>query len=1313
MPDGRYDKLTPMFAQYQKIKAKYPDVLVFFRLGDFYEMFGEDAKIGSQVLQLVLTSREIGRGNRVPMCGVPHHAVERYIAKLLEAGYKVAVCDQLEEPSPKKRLVHRDVTRVLTPGTLVEEAFLEAKSYNFLVAVVADENQQGFGLAVAEISTGEFAVTELDKRQIGDELARLQPAEVLLPERLANDEAFVAKLKEVSEATTVTTFDLDPFAEPERILCQHFQVTTLDGFGVTGMPLAICSAAHIIAYLQRAQISALDHLKSLRTYSVSEFMLLDNMARRNLELLQSLRDGSVYGTLLWVLDKTVTPMGGRLLRRWVVQPLLNLDRINERLDAVEALYGETLWRQEIRETLKSVPDLERLVARVGTGTANPRDLAQIRSALQIIPKLRQSLSRGIEKIAPILSFSLSPMLDRLHTSDDLLKRLEGSLVDSPPTRMTEGGIFHDGYHPELDELRYIAKNSKGMIASLEAKERERTGIRNLRVGYNQVFGYYIEVTKANLHLVPKDYIRKQTLTDVERFATPELKQLESKVLGAEERIGQLEYQLFVELRQEVAKRSHELLETAKAIAELDVLATLAEVASKNNYTRPVITDGDEIVIKEGRHPVIEQVQLDKPFVPNDCVLDNRENQLLIITGPNCAGKCCRLDTYVFTDKGLLTLRELMPKGSCITKFTPMTAKVKGLDGIATVTHFYDDGVKRTLKVRTRFGFELEGTSEHRIWVRHPDGKEGWKRLGELRVGDFVAIDTQVNLWGNETRIKPMELLKRAKRYRLPMELTPDLAYLMGLLVGDGAISLKGSYELVTEDPQIRQAFIKLHKEMFGYRVKPYKQFWLRVYSTFLRRFLAHLGLGHWRAHEKRFPVSIRKAPREIVIAFLQGLFDANGYADKRRGDVQLTTMSKTLAQELQLILLNLGIVACRRVKVVKGKPYHELAIYGENAERFYQLIGFRVKSKRRRGRLVSAKRMPNFGLPHSAQLLKALWQRIVSTPNKLITLKRDKRVNSLFYTYLPKGSNPSYHMLELVQAYCPVNAVAGVEVTELKRLLIHRYLYDCVVAIEPSEAHVGDLSVEPDHAYVADGFISHNSTYLRQVALIVLMAQMGSFVPAKEAQIGVVDRIFTRVGAHDELVRGQSTFMVEMSEAANILHNATERSLVLIDEIGRGTSTYDGIAIAWAVAEELHRIGGKCLFATHYHHLNELESLLPRVKNYQAAVHEKGDKVVFLYRIVPGGTDRSYGIQVAKLAGLPERLIERAKEILLTLEGNDQKLVAPYKPAAELVTAPVQLRLFEFASHPVLEHLKQLDPDSLTPRQALALLYELKRQAEQ
>jgi DNA mismatch repair protein MutS len=682
-------------------------------------------------------------------------------------------------------------------------------------------------------------------------------------------------------------------------------------------------------------------------------------------------------------------------------------------------------------------------------------------------------------------------------------------------------------------------------------------------------------------------------------------------------------------------------------------------------------------------------------------LDNRENQLLIITGPNAAGKCLSLDTYIFTDKGMLTLRELMPEGARLGQFSPINAvSVKGFDGEATATHFYNDGIRRTVKIRTRFGFELEGTTQHRVWVRRPDGTEGWKRLGEIEVGDFIAIDTQIGLWGNEVLIPPMELPKRAKKYWLPTELTPDLAYLMGLLIGDGTLTYTHSYALTTKDEAIRREFVRLNQKLFGYRVQRFGRIGWRVTSLTLRQFLAHLGLGYWRAEEKRVPASIRKAPKHIVVAFLQGLFDTDGYADNRRGDVQLTTASETLVKEVQLLLLNLGILSCRRRKLVKGRIYHEISLYGENAARFFETVGFRLRRKQsRRSSLFFPSplslRLPNFGIPHVAPLLKQIHQCIVQTSNKPNSGTRDRR----------QGAHCLPSLWE--------NGIKGTAVMELERIVSRRIYYDAVSAVETSKAHVADLNVEPDHAYVANGFVSHNSTYLRQVALIVLMAQMGSFVPAKEAKIGIVDRIFTRVGAHDELIRGQSTFMVEMSETANILHNATERSLVLIDEIGRGTSTYDGIAIAWAVAEELHRIGCKCLFATHYHHLNELENLLPRVRNYRADVLEEGDKVVFLYRIVPGGTDRSYGIQVARLAGLPEQVIDRAKEILMTLESNEQKVVTPPKTATQLITTPVQLRLFEFAPHPVLERLKQIDPDSLTPREALSLLYELKRKLDE
>lgn len=856
-----------MFRQYQAIKARYPGVLLLFRLGDFYEMFGEDAQIGAQVLQLYLTSREIGKGNRVPMCGVPHHAIDRYVAKLLQAGYKVALCDQLEQPNPKKKLVDRDVTRVLTPGTLVEDTYLDARRPNYLAAVLPDDQMRQFGIGIAEVSTGEFRAGEVWSDQLWSLLSSLQPSEVLVPSLLANDEEWLSGIRSLGDPV-ITPAEGDPFQEPEDILKRHFGVTTLDGFGLENRPLAIRAASLLVTYIRQTHISALDHLTGLSLLNTEDYLILDSVAQRNLELTASLRDGSQEGTLLWVLDKTVTAMGARLLRRWLLQPLVRLSSIEERLDAVEELFKATSLRQEIREAFKGMPDLERMVSRAATGLATPRDLAQVRQSLRLVPTLK-GLLEGCR------SDLLVRLRSSLNFSRSLLELLERALVDSPPARLTDGGIFRDGYHRELDEVRQLAREGKNLMTQLEAEERDRTGIKNLKIGFNQVFGYYIEVSKVHTDKVPADYIRKQTLTDCERYITPTLKDLESKVLGAEERMSQLEYELFCQIRQTVSRHSEELLQTARAIAELDVLSSFAELAVRNNYVRPKMTENPEIWIRAGRHPVIEQVQKDRPFVPNDATLDTEEHQLIIITGPNAAGK----------------------------------------------------------------------------------------------------------------------------------------------------------------------------------------------------------------------------------------------------------------------------------------------------------------------------------------------------------------------------------------------------------------------------------------------------STYLRQVALIVLMAHMGSFVPAEEAVIGICDRIFTRIGAHDELVRGQSTFMVEMSETANILNNATKRSLVLVDEVGRGTSTYDGIAIAWSVAEELYRLGCRCLFATHYHQLTRLETYLPKVKNYRAVVKEEGDKVIFLYRILPGGTDKSYGIQVARLAGLPSRVIERAHEILEALE-DEGSGKEPVEGRQESELEGLQLRLFEFLPHPLVERVKQIDPDSLSPREAHRLLYQLKQMVE-
>ncbi len=959
--------LTPLLAQYQAIKREHQDIILLFRLGDFYEMFGEDAKIGAKVLDLALTSREIGKGRRIPMCGLPFHALERYLPRLLAAGHKAAICDQTEDPKKARGLVRREVTRVLTPGTVVEDWLLEKGANNFLLSL-ARENQT-FGLAAVDSSTGDFLLSETSSlSRLQDEIARLQPAEILLSPDLLADQTFCSSLQQ-AYSSPITPASEDAFlsSSPGRILCRHFEVSSLAGFGCEDMPAATRAAANALLYLQETHKSGLQQIRALRTYSLSGFMLLDAATRRNLELFSNIRDSGRTNTLLSVLDMTVTPMGARLLRGWTAAPLLQVEEIRSRQQAITSFLQDSACREKTRDILKRISDIERLVARAAAATANGRDLAALRDSLSAAPDLLSLLVSNCGAGAPLAlsgaegspandNFTSSPLdgacpersrrggqgegedcragvpapatevgggrpqvsADSTKSTEstpstesafhllardadpvsDLRDLLASALTNSPPLSLRDGNLIRPGYNADLDQLHQAQKDGKAWIASLETKERERTGIKSLRVGFNQVFGYYLEISKANLSLVPEDYIRKQTLANAERFITPALKEYEALVLGAEEKIAALELELFSALREKVASEATRLQNLARLIARIDVLSTLAEVASRNSYICPEVDEGDIIEIQEGRHPVVEVCQsarcasgAEESFIPNDSRLDAQDHQLLILTGPNMAGK----------------------------------------------------------------------------------------------------------------------------------------------------------------------------------------------------------------------------------------------------------------------------------------------------------------------------------------------------------------------------------------------------------------------------------------------------STYLRQVALIVLLAQMGSFVPAKSAHIGLVDRIFTRVGAADDLASGRSTFMVEMTETANILHNATSRSLIILDEIGRGTSTFDGLSIAWAVAEYIHNDlpGAKTLFATHYHHLNELAQSLTRIKNYRIAVKEKGDNIVFLRKVVPGGTDRSYGIQVARLAGLPHSVLERAKQVLWTLEQSDLapgsvlpnrsiKLQTPDpRPQtldSRLQTPAVpsfQLTLFEQKENPLLAELASLDLDSLTPREALNKLAEI------
>ena len=889
MEQSTYKPRTPLMQQYFGARSQHPGVILLMRVGDFYEAYGEDAETIAGILNITLTARDDG-GCRVPMAGVPYHAVERYVARLLQGGLRVALMDQVEDPKQAKGLVKRRVTRVVSAGTVFEDALLDAGANNYLVAAVVGNPASGIG--VVDVSTGEFLTTELAGEhrveRLTEEICRLEPAEVLVP----NTQPELAERLKQAISAPVTLFsakDGGGTENPRDVLLRHFGTQSLRGFGCEEFTAGLEAAALVLHYLRETQGNALAHITSLSTYSTERFLTLDRVARRNLELTTSLSDAGRSRTLLGVLDETLTPMGGRLLRRRIEEPLLDPAEIDRRLDAVEELASDELLRGDLRVALRGVNDIERLVSRCAAGIANARDLVGLKESLRRLPSLVALLGSArsdvLQEIARRLGATQRPRgevpilaeqrVAYAATPADVAELIERAIQPDPPAGLREGGIIKPGYSAELDALRSLSAEGRTWIAELERKERERTGIASLKVGYNAVFGYFIEVTKPNLSKVPPDYRRKQTTASGERFITEALKEYEDKVLRADEKSVELEYSLFVAVRERVAEASSVLLECARAIAELDVTAALAEVAVRFHYVRPKVTDGDVIRIRAGRHPVIERIPGLAPFVPNDCLLDCTENQIHIITGPNMSGK----------------------------------------------------------------------------------------------------------------------------------------------------------------------------------------------------------------------------------------------------------------------------------------------------------------------------------------------------------------------------------------------------------------------------------------------------STALRQVALIVLMAQMGSFVPADEAEIGVVDRIFTRVGAHDELATGQSTFMVEMSETANILNNATPRSLVILDEIGRGTSTYDGLSIAWAVAEHLVQIGCRTLFATHYHYLNDLARRFPSVKNFRMAVKEQGERIVWLHKLVPGGTDRSYGIQVARMAGIPREVVARAQEILKGLERNGAGMPAENAqvPQVAVRKQQMQLTLFEAQPHPVLEELEALELAEMTPVEALMKLDQLQR----
>ena len=862
-------QLSPMMQHYMEKKEEYKDCILFYRLGDFYEMFFDDAITASRELEITLTGRACGLEERAPMCGVPFHAAEMYIAKLISKGYKVAICEQLEDPKTAKGIVKRDVIRVVTPGTVIESNLLDEKKNNFIMSIV--KKGLFFGIAVCDVSTGDFLATQITEEnnfeKLLDEIARFMPAEIVANKMMYESEKEIARIKDRINVC-ISNVEEDSFSEETDFLERMYTFKNETGSGLKDNLFAIAAINGLTSYLNATQKIKLDHINTIQLYKTTKYMALDVNARRNLELTDRMRDKSKKGTLLWVLDKTATSMGGRMLRRWINDPLVDVKEINERLEAVKELKENMILRGDILETLNRVYDIERLAGRISYGNANARDLISLKSSLSKLPELKTELSQTNSKM-------LKKLYSDLDELKDVTELIEKSIVDEPPITIKEGGIIKTGYSEEIDECKRAAIEGKSWLVNIEAKEKELTGIKTLKVGYTKVFGYYIEVTKSFLKQVPTDrYIRKQTLTGAERFITEELKSIEDKVLGAEERIVTLEYDEFVKIRTKISSQIERIQKSSTVVAIVDVLNDFANIAEDYEYCMPKVDEEDEILIKDGRHPVIERMIDNGSFVENDTYLNRRDDRLSIITGPNMAGK----------------------------------------------------------------------------------------------------------------------------------------------------------------------------------------------------------------------------------------------------------------------------------------------------------------------------------------------------------------------------------------------------------------------------------------------------STYMRQVALITLMAQIGCFVPASSAKIGGVDKIFTRVGASDDLSMGQSTFMVEMSEVANILKNATKNSLVILDEIGRGTSTYDGLAIAWAVAEyiaDTNNIGCKTLFATHYHELTSLEEKLEGVKNYQIAVKEKGEDVIFLRKIIPGGTDESYGIHVAKLAGAPKKMLTRANEILKTLEKKVKiKEKQEEKEMKKQVTG--QLDMYNYKLADIASELDKININELTPIDALNTIVKIK-----
>jgi len=1238
------EELTPALKQFLNIKKQYPNSVLLFRMGDFYECFFEDAKTVSETLNITLTKR--GTKAKVPLAGIPHHSLNHYLKKLIIAGKTVTIIEQMEDPKlAKGRVVKREVVRTVTPGTIIEDDFLDSKTNNYLLSLFKDEK---IGIAFLDISTGEFQVFNATNESVITDLLMINPAEILIPD------SFDTNLRDIISRTLQATINEQPFIYyakdfGEEKIKDTFNIISLKSFGLDNQIEIVGAVGALLQYIEHTQKSKLKNVKKIRFFDKEKYVALDSHTIKNLELLQN-SDGNQKNTLLSVLDFTKTPMGSRLLKKNIILPLKTLEEINSRLNIVERITKSNL-SFNISGFLSNIWDLERLGSKIMYGNASPRDLI--------------SLEQSINSTLPLSDFLHSCNLEELFfdVPKDLLsftKLISEAIIDDPPVNYRDGNFLRKGFNKELDELLEIKTNLKDVLLKIEIKEKENTGIKTLRIGYNKIFGFFFELPKSQAKELPPYFVRRQTLVNTERLITEELKNLENSVLGSEEKSRNLEIELFSHILEEAKEHIEEIYELANKIAQIDFYASLSVVAAKNRYVKPILNKKGEIFIKNGRHPVIEKIDFEK-FIPNDLYMDNNETTL-IITGPNMSGKCLVGESIIFSEMGLIPIEQFKPVKIKPGQFCPFKLIVNGINENKETTHFYYDGKKPTIKLVTKFGYTIEGTHNHPILVRDKEGAEIWRKLGEIKNTDYIIIKRKINLWGKTTKISA-QIIKDASKYtyggrvinyKLPTSLNKDLAYIIGLLIGDGTLTYKNYIYLSNIDKQIITSFNKIIVKYFGCIVKTKKNGVDHyIGSIKIRSFFKELGLDYVNALRKEIPYSILRAPKNIVREFLKGLFDTDGEADNKYGNASVSTSSLKLAKQVQTILLNFGIISSLKEKKTNRNKNYRITIFGENAIMFHKKIGFKLKRKKVRQNLASKLRMPNYGIPYMKNILKELQNRIVTKTNKLIAIKKVKNINSIFYTYLPTKRNISHKKLKELITYCELN---NVNCEELKVIFNNNYFYDSIDIIKKSAKlkEVYDFSISSTHSFVANGLINHNSTFLRQNALIILLAHIGSFVPCDSADICVIDKLFTRIGASDNLALGLSTFMVEMVETSNILNNATENSFLILDEIGRGTSTYDGMSLAWAVLEHIHtKIHSKTLFATHYHQLNQLENQLGGIKNYHISAKEIDGNLVFLRKIEPGGIDKSYGICVAKLAGLPDSIIVRAKEIESSLDLNN------------------------------------------------------------